>query len=96
MEPFGAKGVVVSGEDLVDLLTVHQPDETLAAADVICDLAVGQPVDHGAVVHNVSAEQQLIVVVMEADAAPRVTRHVKHRQLSVTKVNNIEIGRAHV
>lgn len=71
------------------LFAVHQPHQTLAATDVITDAAVGQPVNHGAVIHHVPAEEHLVVTVVEADAAPRVTRHVEHRQLSVTQVDDI-------
>lgn len=75
------------------LLAVHQPHQPLTAADVVTDAAVGQPVDHGAVVHDISAEEQLVVSVVEADAAPRVSRHVEHRQLSVAQVDHITWSR---
>lgn len=71
------------------LFAVHQPNQALTAADVVADAAVGQPVDHGAVVHNISAEEQLIVMVVEADAAPGVTGHVEDRQLPVAQVDDI-------
>lgn len=71
------------------LFAVHQPHQALTAADVVIDVAVGQPVNHGAVIHHIPTEEQLIVTVMEADAAPRVTGHVEHRQLSVTQVDDI-------
>lgn len=71
------------------LFAVHQPNQALTAADVVADTAVGQPVDHGAVVHNISAEKQLVVVVVEADAASGVTGHVEDRQLSVAQVDDI-------
>lgn len=71
------------------LFAVHQAHQALTAADVVSDVAVRQPVDHGTVVHHVAAEQQLVVAVVEADAAPRVARHVKHRQLPVAKVDDV-------
>lgn len=71
------------------LFAVHQPHQTLTTADVVTDTAVGQPVNHGTVIYYISTEEQLIVTVMEADAAPGVTRHVEHRQLSVTQVDDI-------
>ncbi|KAF3850711.1 hypothetical protein F7725_012483, partial [Dissostichus mawsoni] len=49
------------------------------------DVAVGQPVNHGAVIHYISTEEHLIVPVVEADAAPRVAGHVEHVQLSVAQ-----------
>lgn len=71
------------------LLAVHQSHQTLAAADVISDPAEGQPVDHGAVVHNVSTEQQLVIAVVEANASSGVAWHVKYRQLSVAQIDDI-------
>lgn len=71
------------------LFAVNQPHQALTTADVVTNVAVGQPVNHGAVIHYISAEKHLIVSVVEADAAPRVTGHVEHRQLSVTQVDDI-------
>lgn len=71
------------------LFAVHQPHQALTTADVVTDVAVGQPVNHRAIVHYVSTEKQLVVTVVEADAAPRVARHVEHCQLSVTQVDHI-------
>lgn len=71
------------------LFAVHQPHQTLTTADVVTDAAVGQPVNHGTIIYYISTEEQFIVTVMEADAAPRVTRHVEHGQLSVTQVDDI-------
>lgn len=71
------------------LLAVDQSHQTLAAANVVADATVRQPVDHGAVVHHVSAEQQLVLPVVEADAAPGVAGHVEHGQLPVAQVNDI-------
>lgn len=89
MEPLRTECVVVPWEDLVDLFTVHQPNQALTAADVVTDTAVGQPVNHGSVIHNIATEKQLIVPVMKANASPRVSGHVKHSQLSVTKIDDI-------
>lgn len=71
------------------LFAVDQSDQTLAAANVVADAAVRQPVDHGAVVHHVSAEEQLVFPVVEADAATGMTGHVEYCQLPVTQVNDI-------
>lgn len=71
------------------LLTVDQAHQALAAADVVADVAEGQPVDHVAVVHHVSGEQKLVVSIVEADAATRVTGHVEHRQLPVPQVDDV-------
>lgn len=71
------------------LLAVDQPDQALAAANVVSDSTVRQPVDHGAVVHHVSAEEQLVLPVVEADAAAGMTRHVEHRQLPVAQVDDV-------
>lgn len=71
------------------LLAVDQSHQALTAADVITDPAVGQPVNHGAVIHHISTEKQLVLTVVEADAAARVTGHVEHRQLSVAQIDDI-------
>lgn len=71
------------------LFTVHQSNQSLAAADIITDTAVGQPVNHGTIIHHISTEEQLIVSVVKANAAPGVTRHVEHGQLSVAQVDDI-------
>lgn len=71
------------------LLAVDQPHQALTAADVITDPTVGQPVNHGAVIHHISTEKQFIFTVVEADAAARVTGHVEHRQLSVSQIDDI-------
>lgn len=73
------------------LLTVDQAHQALAAADVVTHMAVGQPVDHVAVVHHVSGEQKLIFTIVEADAATRVTRHVEHSQLPVPQVDDVAL-----
>lgn len=71
------------------LLAVHQPHQALTAADVVADVAVGQPVDHVTVVHHVSGEQELVLAVVEADAAARVAGHVEHGQLPVPQVDDV-------
>lgn len=71
------------------LFAVHQPNQALTAAYVVTDMAVGQPVNHCAVIHNVATEKQLIVPVMKANASPRVSGHVKHSQLSITEIDDI-------
>lgn len=73
------------------LFTVDQAHQALTAADVVADVAVGQPVDHVAVVHHVSGEQQLVLTIVEADAATRVTGHVEHSQLSVPQVDDVAL-----
>lgn len=71
------------------LFAVDQPNQTLAAANVVTDATERQPVDHGAVVHHVPAEKQLVFPVVEADAATGMTWHVEHRQLPVAQVDDI-------
>lgn len=89
LQPFGAKCVEVPGQHLLHLLLLGQRQEPLAAAHVVVHMAVRQPVNHGAVVHYVAAEQQLVIDVVEANAAARVAWHVQHRQLTVTQVDDI-------
>lgn len=89
MEPLGPEGVIVARHDLLHFLFVHHLYQPLAATHIVADGAVGQPVDHGAVIHHVSTEQYLVVLVMEADAASGVAWHVEHRQLPVPKVDDI-------
>lgn len=75
------------------LFTVNQSHQALAAADVIADMTIGQPVDHVAIIHHVSSEKQLIFTIMEADTATRVTRHVEHSELSIPQVDDIALTR---
>ena len=79
----------VAGQHLLHLLLLGQGQQALAAVHIVAHVAVGQPVDHGAVVDHVTAEQQLVLHVVEADAAARVARHVQHAQLPVAQVDDV-------
>lgn len=71
------------------LFAVDQSHQALTAANVVTNTTVWQPINHGAIIHHISAEKQLIFSVMEADAATRVTRHVENCKLSIAQVDDI-------
>lgn len=89
MEPLGPKGIIMARHDLLHFLLVHHLYQPLAAAHIVAHGAVGQPVDHGAIIDHVTTEQHLVVFVMKADAASGVAWHVEHRQLPVPEVDDI-------
>lgn len=89
VKPLGPKSIIVARHDLLYFFLVHHLDQPLAAAHVVTDGAVGQPVDHWAVIDHISTKQYFVVLVMEADAASGVAWHVEHRQLPVPEVDDI-------
>lgn len=76
-------------EHFVYQTSVHQTLETLTGSDILGDITVRKPVYHRSIICNVTTEQHLVVSVVQADTASRVSWHVHHGQLPVAQTDNV-------
>lgn len=64
VQSFSSKCVEVPWQHSLHQTPVHQTLETFTGPNILRDITVRQPVDHGSIIHHISAEKHLPISVM--------------------------------